>query len=101
MPQAACILAWGVRVFGRIPACTATVQQRQQKAISLTTPLSLVTALGPCEKGVQFADSVLLHTRQHVGVDVHCHADLRVAEQFLNHLGVDTETEQEGCCAMT
>ena len=33
-------------------------------------------------------------------VDVHRHADLRMAEQFLHHLGVDAETQQEGGGAM-
>ncbi len=33
-------------------------------------------------------------------VHVHRDANLGVAEQFLHHLGVDTETQQQGGCTM-
>jgi len=64
-------------------------------ALRLLLVLCYPAILAPHEKCVQFAHGILVHPWQDMRVDVHSHADLRVTEQFLFHLGVDTETEQK------
>ena len=43
---------------------------------------------------VEFPHSLLLHGRQHVGVDVHRHTDLAVPQDFLHHLGMHPQAQQ-------
>jgi hypothetical protein len=38
--------------------------------------LSHIATLAPYDERVEFAHGILLHTRQDVRVDIHCHADL-------------------------
>ena len=52
------------------------------------------------QSSIQAADRILLHARQHVGIHIQRHADVTVAEQFLDHLRVDTFRQQNGCGAV-
>ena len=57
--------------------------------------------LAPFEERVEFAHGILLHTRQHMRVDIQRHTDLRKAKHLLDHLGMDTKTEQERSSTVT
>ncbi len=48
------------------------------------------------EDGVEFPAGFLLHCRQDVRVDVHRHADLAMAQQFLHHFGMDADAQKHG-----
>ena len=37
---------------------------------------------------IQATDRILLHTGQHMGVDIHRHTDVTVTQQFLHNLGM-------------
>lgn len=52
------------------------------------------------QDGIQATDRILLHTWQHMRIHIHCHADLRVTEQLLNHFRVRPHTQQHRCCTM-
>ena len=41
-------------------------------------------------------DGFLLHCRQDMRVDVHRHADLAMAQQFLHHFGMDADAQKHG-----
>ena len=43
---------------------------------------------------IQPTHRILLHARQHMRVDIHRHADLRMAEHLLDDLGVDAEAKK-------
>jgi len=62
--------------------------------------LSTVTVFARYQQRIQFAHCFLLHAWQHMGIDIHRHANLGVTQHLLDHLGMDTETEEQCCSTM-
>ncbi len=50
---------------------------------------------------IELTDSILLHGWHYMTVDIHCHADLVMPEEFLYNFRMNAHTQQNGGCSFS